>query len=53
MKAHRRKRLGLLVMAVALLALSVPSAASSAAAGVPDQVLAWNQHSYNELIVGQ
>jgi hypothetical protein len=51
MKAHRRKRLGvLLVIAVVL---SVLSAAPSAAAGVPDQVLAWNQHSYNELIVGQ
>jgi PAP2 superfamily len=51
MKAYRRKRLGvLLVMAVVL---SVQSAAPSAAAGVPDQVLAWNQHAYNELIVGQ
>jgi hypothetical protein len=52
--AHRRKRLGLsLWIAMALLALSVPSAAPSAAADVPDQVLAWNQHAYVELIVGQ
>jgi hypothetical protein len=52
MKAHRGTKLGLLLsIAVALSALSVPLAAPSAAADVPDQVLAWNQHAYDELIV--
>jgi hypothetical protein len=57
MYTYRRKRLGqslwIVVALSALSALSVPTPALSAEADVPDQVLAWNQHAYVELIVGQ
>jgi PAP2 superfamily len=49
MNGHRFRRLG----AVAVLALMLPfglPASPLAAAEVPDQVLVWNQHAYNELI---
>jgi hypothetical protein len=49
MNGHRFRRLG----AVAVLALMLPfgvPASPPAAAAVPDQVLVWNQHAYDELI---
>lgn len=41
------------VLAVALGATMFAPVTPLYAADVPDQVLAWNQHAYNELIVGQ
>lgn len=50
-----RKRRGA-AMAVAIVVLTavlaLPTSGSVAAQSVPDQVLAWNQHAYDELIVG-
>ena len=52
MDAKRRRRLGTVVGATVLLAaLAVPMSMPASAAEVPDQVMAWNQHAYNELIV--
>jgi hypothetical protein len=51
MNAGGRKKLGLLVAtATCIAALVIPAAGQAAAAGAPDQVLAWNQHAYDELI---
>lgn len=53
MNGRRSRRIGLVAVAVTLLtALAVPSAVPAAAVDVPDQVLAWNQHAYDELILG-
>jgi hypothetical protein len=52
MSGHRINRLGV-VLAAALGAAFLAPAPPSAAAQVPDQVLVWNQHAYDELIVGQ
>ena len=49
MNGHRFRRLGAVAVLALMLPLGVP-AASPAAAEVPDQVLVWNQHAYNELI---
>ncbi len=50
-----RKRRGA-AMAVAIVVLTavlaLPTSGSVAAQSVPDQVLAWNQHAYDELILG-
>ena len=52
MDAKRRRRLGTVVGATVLLAaLAVPTALPATAARIPNQVLVWNQHAYNELIV--
>jgi hypothetical protein len=52
MKGKRRRKLGTVVGVTALLAaLSVPTSLPASAVEVPDQVLAWNQHAYDELIV--
>lgn len=51
MNGKRRRRVGVVVGVMALLAaLAVPTALP-AAARMPNQVLIWNQHAYNELIV--
>ena len=53
MNGRRFRQIGLVAVAVTLLtALAVPSAVPAAAVDVPDQVLAWNQHAYDELILG-
>ena len=38
-------------MTVLLATLAVPTSLPASAAEVPDQVMAWNQHAYDELIV--
>jgi hypothetical protein len=54
MNWHGMNKLGLLaVIAMCITALVVSTPGAAAAVEVPDQVLAWNQHAYNELIVGQ
>jgi hypothetical protein len=49
---HKRRgvtlAIGVFVLATALV---LPTSGTAAAVDVPDQVLAWNQHAYNELIV--
>jgi hypothetical protein len=51
MNAGGRRKLGLLVTtATCIAALMVPAAGRAAVVDVPDQVLAWNQHAYDELI---
>ena len=49
-----RKRRGA-AMAVAIVVLTavlvLPTSGSVAGQNVPDQVLAWNQHAYDELLV--
>ncbi len=53
MNRTRRRRVGTLIGVTALLAaLAVPTALPASAVEVPDQVLAWNQHAYDELILG-
>ena len=49
MNGHRFRRLGAVAVLAMMLPLGVP-ASPPAAADVPDQVLVWNQHAYNELI---
>ena len=52
MNGKRRRRLGSVIGVTALLAaLAVPTSLPASAVEVPDQVLAWNQHAYDELIV--
>lgn len=52
MNAKRRHRIGTVTGVTALLAaLAGPASVPASAVEVPDQVLAWNLHSYNELIV--
>ena len=52
MNGTRTRRVGTMVGVTALLAvLAVPTSLPAAAVDVPDQVLAWNQYAYNELIV--
>jgi hypothetical protein len=52
MNGTRRRKVGTIVgVTVLLAALAVPTSLPASAAEVPDQVLAWNQHAYNELIV--
>jgi hypothetical protein len=52
MNGKRRRKLGSVIGVTALLAaLAVPTSLPASAVEVPDQVLAWNQHAYNELIV--
>ncbi len=53
MNGHRINAVGVMLV-MALWAMFVVQAAPLAAANeVPDQVLEWNQHAYDELIVGQ
>jgi hypothetical protein len=49
MNGHRFRRLGVVAVLALMLPFGVP-ASPPAAADVPDQVLVWNQHAYNELI---
>jgi hypothetical protein len=52
MNGKRTRKVATVVGMTALLAaLTVPTSLPAAAVDVPDQVLAWNQHAYNELIV--
>jgi hypothetical protein len=52
MNGKRRRKLGSVIGVAALLAaLAVPTSLPASAVEVPDQVLAWNQHAYDELIV--
>ena len=52
MNGKRRRRVGAVVGVMALMAaLAVPTALPATAARIPNQVLVWNQHAYNELIV--
>jgi hypothetical protein len=52
MNGKRRRKLGSVIDVTALLAaLAVPTSLPASAVEVPDQVLAWNQHAYDELIV--
>ena len=52
MNGTRRRKVGTIVgVTVLLAALAVPTSLPASAAEVPDQVLAWNQHAYNELIL--
>jgi hypothetical protein len=52
MNGKRRRKLGSVIGVTALLAaLAVPTSLPASAVEVPDQVLAWNQHAYDELIV--
>ncbi len=52
MDAKRRRRIGTVVGTTVLLAaLALPTSLPASATEVPDQVMAWNQHAYNELIV--
>ena len=49
---HTRKGVTLAIgVFVLTTALVLPTSGTAAAVDVPDQVLAWNQHAYNELIV--
>ena len=50
MNGHRFRRLGAVAVLAMMLPFGVP-ASPPAAADVPDQVLVWNQHAYDELIV--
>jgi hypothetical protein len=52
MNRIRRRSVGTVVAVTALVAaLGVPTSLPAAAVAVPDQVLAWNLHAYDELIV--
>jgi hypothetical protein len=52
MNGKRTRRVGTVVVMTAMLAvLAVPTSLPAAAVNVPDQVLAWNQYAYDELIV--
>jgi hypothetical protein len=52
MNGIRSRRVGTVVGITALFAaLAVPASLPASAVEVPDQVLAWNQHAYHELIV--
>lgn len=52
MNGKRRRKLGSVIGVTALLAaLAVPTSLPASAVEVPDQVLAWNQHAYDELLV--
>ena len=52
MNAKRRRKLGTMLGVTALLAaLAVPTSLPAAAARIQNQVLVWNQHAYNELIL--
>lgn len=50
MRRHRRT-LGVLLAASLWAGIIVPTAMPASAVEVPDQVLAWNQHAYRELIL--
>ena len=51
MKNKRTRQVGTVVVMTAMLAvLAVPTSLPAAAVDVPDQVLAWNQNAYTELI---
>ena len=52
MNGTRTRKVATVVgMTVLLAALTVPTSLPASAVDVPDQVMAWNQHAYNELIV--
>jgi PAP2 superfamily len=53
MSGHLINGLGVMLAAALWPAFLVPASPLAAAEEVPDQVLAWNQHAYDELIVGQ
>jgi hypothetical protein len=53
MNGKRRRKLATVVgVTVLMAALAVPTSLPASAADAPDQVLAWNQHAYDELILG-
>jgi hypothetical protein len=52
MNGTRTRKVATVVgVTVVLAALTVPTSLPASAVDVPDQVLAWNQHAYDELIV--
>jgi hypothetical protein len=51
MEGHRLSRLGVIAMLAIMLPFGLLASLPAAANEVPDQVLAWNQHAYQELIV--
>jgi hypothetical protein len=53
MSRHPVRKICLLVMATMSTAFIVPSPVPASADQIPDQVLVWNQHAYDELIVAQ
>jgi hypothetical protein len=52
MRRHRIKGLSA-ILGVALATTLLPVSSLQASDEVPDQVLVWNQHAYDELVVGQ
>jgi hypothetical protein len=53
MSGHRVNRLYMVLTVVLGSALLLPAQPLTAASQIPDQVLAWNLHAYNGLILGQ
>ena len=51
MSGHPVRKICLLVMATMSTAFIVPSPVPASTDQVPDQVLVWNQHAYDELIL--
>jgi hypothetical protein len=51
MNGYRLRARLVVTLAAILTVVAVPASPPVAAAGVPDQVRAWNKHAYNELIV--
>jgi hypothetical protein len=53
MNEHRINRLAVMLIVALVAAFFNAATPLAAASSVPDQVLAWNQNAYNELIIGQ
>src|SRR5262245_46816607 len=53
MHAKRNRFIGTLVCVLLLVPMTLPAATPAMAVDVPDQVLAWNQHAYEEFLLVQ
>jgi hypothetical protein len=53
MRRHRIRSLSAIIGVALATTLSLPASPLRASDEVPDQVLVWNLHAYNELVVGQ
>src|SRR5262245_30491755 len=53
MEPKRKRFLGTLIGVLLLVPMTLPAAAPALAADVPDQVLAWNQHAYEDFLLVQ